>query len=275
MSSKGRAWSWTLPNYTEDEEAKLQEVTCKYMVYGKEVCPDTGTKHLQGYVVYDNSKTFAFVKKSLGPRVHIELSKGSHKQNYDYCVKDGQFWENGNLPASRADAGKRERDEWDEARTLAKEGKFDDIRSDIYIRHLGNLHKIHAMNQPDPPNLDVLEHEWYWGDTGTGKTTKARTENPGAYLKLPNKWWCQYTGQEVVIIDEWKPEYEQFLGDHLKRWADHWSFQAETKHGNTCIRPRKLIVTSNYSLEDCFQDERNLEPLRRRFKVTHFSKAFN
>ena len=48
-------------------------------------------------------------------------------------------------------------------------------------------------------------------------------------------------------------------------------FSAEVKGGSMCIRPRRIIITSNYSLEQCFGDPAVLEPLRRRFKVKHFS----
>jgi len=57
------------------------------------------------------------------------------------------------------------------------------------------------------------------------------------------------------------------LATHLKVWADHYPFTAETKGGGTTIRPKRIIVTSNYSPAELFEDKVTLEAIERRFKV--------
>lgn len=98
-----------------------------------------------------------------------------------------------------------------------------------------------------------LDNWWYYGATGTGKTSTAFAENPGAYLKEPNKWWDDYAYQPCAIIDEWEPQHSE-LSSYLKRWADHYPFKAEYKGGSFDIRPSKIIVTSNFTIEECFPD---------------------
>lgn len=47
-----RRFCWTLNNYTEDDVASLQKdltELCKFAIFGREVCPTTGTEHLQGF----------------------------------------------------------------------------------------------------------------------------------------------------------------------------------------------------------------------------------
>jgi hypothetical protein len=56
----------------------------------------------------------------------------------------------------------------------------------------------------------------------------------------------------------------------LKEWCDHHPFAAETKGSTTVLRPPKVIITSNYSMEECFTDPNILEPLKRRLNVRYF-----
>jgi len=101
-------------------------------------------------------------------------------------------------------------------------------------------------------SVEKLENEWIWGPTGTGKSMDARTRFPGAYLKGANKWWDGYNLQDTVLLEELGYTDEkgvmrsQISAYHLKQWADHWPFTAESKGSTIQIRPKRLIVTSNY-----------------------------
>lgn len=101
------------------------------------------------------------------------------------------------------------------------------------------------------PNSDLI-NLWYWGDSGSGKSLRAR-EGQDYYSKMPSKWWDGYNGQSTVIVDDLDPSHE-YIGYHLKIWADHYSFNAEIKGGAINIRPKSIIVTSNYHPKDIFKD---------------------
>jgi len=266
-------WCFTLNNPTSADAAGIQAAwdggKIRYYVFGRETGAG-GTPHLQGYLVLKKVARLSAMAKML-PRAHWEASRGTSAQAADYCKKDGDFIEEGTLPAAQ---GQSEKDRWDEARKAAKEGRMEDIPSDIYIRYVNNLHRIRALAQVVPESVAVLDNWWYYGATGTGKSLAARTENPGYYIKNKNKWWDGYADQPCVIIEEWDPHYSDSLGSFLKEWADHHPFNAEVKGGTMCIRPPKLIVTSNYSMEDCFKDETLLLPLKRRFQIKHFSTLY-
>lgn len=102
------------------------------------------------------------------------------------------------------------------------------------------------------------------------KNKKAWEDNPDLYVKSINKWWDGYHGQDVVLLDDWDPSHEQFLRQHLKTWADRYPFRAETKGSSMMIRPKKIIVTSNFSINECFSNPEDAAAIRRRFKVTRF-----
>jgi hypothetical protein len=73
----------------------------------------------------------------------------------------------------------------------------------------------------------------------------------------------------VVLIEEVSPRDKDWLGEKLKVWADHYSFIAEIKGRSRAIRPPIIVITSNYSLDECFPEPQVNEPLRRRFKCLH------
>lgn len=98
-----------------------------------------------------------------------------------------------------------------------------------------------------PMNLEVLDNYWFVGLPGTGKSRGARLRWPGLYNKPLNKWWTEYAGQETVLLDDFSLEHA-CLGAHVKHWADHYPFTAESKGGGCVIRPKRIVVTSNYSV---------------------------
>lgn len=51
---------------------------------------ENGTRHLQGYVEILVPTRLGALKK-VYPKAHWEFSRGSSKENYDYCTKDGRF----------------------------------------------------------------------------------------------------------------------------------------------------------------------------------------
>lgn len=121
-----------------------------------------------------------------------------------------------------------------------------------------------------PPNLSKIENHWFWGKSGTGKSVTARRDFPDFYTKGCNKWWDGYQDQPAVLIDDFGKCHD-VLGYHLKIWADHYPFTAEVKGCAIFIRPKHLIVTSNYHPKEIWPNDPSiLEPILRRFKVTEF-----
>jgi len=74
---KFRNWVFTLNNYKDEDLARLAKPyeQVKYIAYGKEIAPGTGTPHLQGYVVCWEPQRLSFFKKQI-PRAHLEPMRG-------------------------------------------------------------------------------------------------------------------------------------------------------------------------------------------------------
>lgn len=264
--SRSRGFCFTLNNYTEQEyEAIINYKDPVYMVVGKEV-GEKGTPHLQGYYYFKYAKTVTSFKKEF-PKMHFEIAKGTAKQNQKYCSKEGNFIEKGTQPMSQEDKGKKGKEAIAERWALAKAGKFEELPPEqiktyeyIYAKHI------------EAKDRDELDNEWIYGDSGCGKSSHVRANYKEFYNKPMSKWWDNYRGEEVVVLDDFAPQHGVFLGYFLKIWADHYSFNAEVKGGMLKIRPKKIIVTSQYRLEDCFEDEKTIEAISRRFKQIHLIK---
>lgn len=96
---RARGWCFTINNphpKTNDTFdtviSTFEKIPSSKWIVGLEK-GEQGTQHLQGFIKFKNARTFKSVKKLL-PRAHLEKSKGSLKDNYIYCSKDGNFKSN-------------------------------------------------------------------------------------------------------------------------------------------------------------------------------------
>lgn len=88
-----RKWVFTLNNYTESDPETIKtylDAKADKFVFGKEICPTTGTPHLQGYMEFKNSKKWSTIVSSCAPfkRANSRKAKGDLKANYDYTTKE-------------------------------------------------------------------------------------------------------------------------------------------------------------------------------------------
>lgn len=269
-------WCITINNYDLSTlPAMFESPDILYSIRGLEV-GESGTPHVQGYVCFRNKSSLAKVRR-LFLGCHAEPKRGTVQQAIDYCKKDGSFTEFGDVPPEQtAKAAQENRERYARVVALAETDDCKGIRNEdpeLYIRFYSTFKRIAYDNRAKPPDLPDVCGIWYYGVSGAGKTTQARTTYPSAYIKDRTKWWDGYTDQEYVIMDD-VSKYHVALGDMLKDWGDKYSFKAEYKGGYFWIRPTIFIVTSQYSIDAIWDDVETRDALHRRFKTTHFLNKY-
>lgn len=277
-NAMSKYWVLTI-NGTHNYDALNNAVAWQYIIAGREYAPKTKKKHLQCFIVYNSRTRFSTVKRQF-PTAHIERMMGTPIEASTYCKKDGDFKEFGELPdfTGGRSGGEAKRERYQSAIKLAKQGDFEEIEvkhPDMFWNSYHTMKRIAMDNPPKTKILKKLEHEWIWGPTGTGKSITARKENPNAYIKSHNKWWLGYQNEECVIIDDLSKTEATWFGEHLKQWCDYYPFPSETKGDGKPIRPKKIVVTSNYDIEELWgHDEHLCQALTRRFKERHFTVPY-
>lgn len=265
---RARSWVFTLNNYSPEELLEVERIDCKYMVFGKELGEDNQVPHLQGYLHFKDQKALSTLKK-LMPRAHFEIARGNAEENYNYCTKQGDFIEKGTRPISQKRKGEMEQERWATIKAQAIAGDLESIDPKVYVSHYRTLKAIAKDHMKPPNDLEGCCGHWYYGEAGSGKTTAARSEHPGAFIKSRDKWWCGYQGEDVVILDDMDP-FHKGLAAYFKDWADKWTFKAEDKGGCKWIRPKKFIVTSQYHPSDIWDDKETLDAISRRYEFRLF-----
>jgi hypothetical protein len=266
--SKTRNFTFTInnPTISDDLELEILKDHAEYYIYGRET-GELGTPHYQGFVRFRHPVRNTRVS-SLLTRARIDRALGTAWDNFVYCSKDGDFVEHGQRPEQKGN----KKQQWREIIRLAEEGKVEEIKENYPHAYFLHHKKILDLRRRGSGIIDGdLENEWWVGPTGTGKSRRLWNLYPEHYSKALNKWWDGYEDEEVVAIEEFNPDAGKWLSSFMKIWADRYPFSPEIKGGQLKkIRPKKIIVLSNYTPDECFEKDQDLLPIKRRFKVVHF-----
>lgn len=271
--NKAKYWTFTIINPNDAHIRKFEDIKefTTYWIYGKETCPTTGTLHFQCYLAGKKQITKPTMRKWFGDGGNFyAVSLGTPEENKTYCSKDAAFTEWGILPEARHVAGgEATKQKWTQIVELSKTKNHEVLIKEHpkeFLIHFKNIKQIGFDFSISPADLDSPCGEWIFGPTGVGKSTTARRENPGAFIKPMNKWWDNYNGEDVVILEDMSPSFSASMEYFMKIWPDCFAFPAEIKNHTVKLRPKKFIVTSQYHPRQIWFKEA-YDAIIRRFKV--------
>lgn len=289
-----RNWCWTFNNPTDECVSRIRSLEGDTSIKYLRCMPergDSGTLHLQGFVMFKNGRTLSGVKRLLGNTVHLEVMRGTVSQALEYVEKEDSTSALGEFPTYSVEFGSRpppgaagqgSRSDLLVLYEAAKSGKrgFDLIEACpvSYIKFARGINEV--ITYMDQPRDFKTEVRWYYGATGTGKSRKAYEEANAlgsVYIKDPStNWWDGYTGQHSVIIDDYRRDMCTFSA--LLRLFDRYACPVQIKGGYRTFCSKVIFVTTPKNPSETWENrtEEDLAQLIRRIdNVTHFNDFFN
>lgn len=300
MPYQSRAWLWTFNNYPAivvGDQPPWHE-DGDYSIYSLEV-GDQGTPHLQGFTYFARKTTIGGIRlkfTDLWDGIHIGDADGRPSRSVSGSIAyvEGLVEKKGMVlnPDIHAFGERPKQDrnsgaDYESARRAAEDGRFDDIPAILAVKHWSSFQGIakHAkmIQSAIEPSLEPIAKKgsglWIWGPKNCGKTTLAKTF--GTYYKhhmrlSPFTCLDGYKGEPIIILEDFSPQNAVKYGHLLKQWCDvdpvRWELDAL---GHTLLcRPKKVIVTSNWSIEQLWTDPNVVGPLLARFDVTHMTHVY-
>lgn len=226
-------WIFTWNNYP-DIAVETLETIFKFFdieyIFGKEVAPETGTPHLQGYIEAP-IKIRPVEKLQLPKQISWRKAKGKRGHNIPYCSKDGQaYYSQALKPRRQLQLIEPDRD-WQK--------------------------KVIEIVDSPPNDRDIY---WFWeGKGGVGKTCLCKwlVKKRGAIvlggkaadirngiLQYVEKYG--YTPELVVInITRSQEKYVSYEG--LENIKDMLFYSGKYEGGMVCDAAPHLIVFANFS----------------------------
>lgn len=257
----------------------------RFLRGGREVGAN-GTPHIQGHIDLKNGTTISALQTTFRKAdIRIAVRQltapkddgGVHvRNNREYCLKDDDCpleWgtppkhgARNDLTAAMATAANPDTTQVE----LMEKHPLVCARYQRFLQHyrmmkMGEQLETLTHADEDTPNL------WIWGEPGVSKSRP--WQEAGAYAKPPNKWWTGYDSHDIVLVEDIDPSHHG-MGYTLKIWGDRYPFRVCVHHSMIIVRPKRIIITSNYSMEEVFErytsltgENKFIKALLRRYKV--------
>lgn len=248
-----------------------------WFIVGREVCPDTRKKHLQGAMVLGKRVSFKVLKQWFPfKRAHIEPMRGEPVDSQKYCQKEGDFLEFGTCPAPKAKPLDQAIEDIRAGKPLSEIARVNFQGSRALVIHGRGLQQLESVLTPVRTTPPVCL--WLYGPTGVGKTRTA-FEVGERYCQLATspwisadqelRWFYGYYGQPVAIFDDFRPKKIRF--DFILRLTDRYPFTVPLKGSSVNWAPKLIFFTTPCDIATTFaaREQYRAEDLRQLRRRIH------
>jgi len=291
MPPKYQGFCFTHNNWAAEDEQELRKLFgqgyFRWICFGKEIAPSTGTPHLQGFMWLSDAKQLAVVKKKFkGSWVAVPGNNKGPEYWKAYCSKeDVDMTELGVQPSedefnAQTPKGQGKRtDLLDVKHKLDAGASCQDLQEDdehfgTFVQHSKFFQSYQAAKRRrkgySPPTVAVIHgptqtmksrRVWEIYDYDTSKLFKLAPDMQSS----ANIWWDGYAGHEAVLIEEFRPGYMKY--NSLLDLLDAYPSKVQIKGGSVDWSPTHIYITSPVSPYEWYPNltaKDNIDQLLRR-----------
>lgn len=244
----------------------FEKTKAEYIVGQLEKGNETEHLHIQFFVNFKQPQKIGRITKH-DKTIHAEKVKVNNGAD-TYCMKE-ETRVDGPIELGVKPVKVNNKTDWEQVWKLAANGDLDKIPASIRVIHYNKLKSI-AKDNIKFSDADHLRGIWIYGPAGAGKSRWVRENCKPLYPKLCNKWWDGYQDEPYVVMDDVMPEHK-ILAQQLKIWSDRYDCILETKGGAVHSKYQWFIVTSQYSIDEVFTEDRDRDAIHRRFQEYEIS----
>lgn len=240
----------------------------QYIAWGAEKCPSSGRNHFQVFA-YGKKRTVGGWARIFG-RSHVEPMRGTFHDNETYCSKQSALQTIGEKPLG---TGQR-RDLCQIKHVIDKapcgQNVMDIARDEDnftvcvqYKRgleaYLSNKRRRDVQADHEAPVVTFIT-----GKPGSGKTRFVRENEPRVYDVSSLYWKDGYDMDEAVMYDNLEPDDLKPIRSNFLKEIDRYPIQVPVKGGFTTWKPKRIYITSIYTLDEFAAVFSDPEEIKRR-----------
>lgn len=241
---------------------------------------DNGTPHTHIYILLSKKKRFSAVVNAFNHKAHIDVARGTAQECVEYVAKtkkwknsekgttsvEGTFEEYGNIPDENTPNANNKTDMLENINRMLLDGL---TPSEILSKHIAyrlyetiiksQYFMLKSRNIPAIRNVKVY---WHVGQSGTGKSY--------TYVKLCDKYgedniylgsdytnrcsalFDNYTGQEILVLDEVKPN--SFDYGYLLKLLDKYKTDIHARYKNVLSIWSEVHITSVFTPDEIYEN---------------------
>lgn len=213
----------------------------KYIRFGDEIAPTTGTEHWQGFCEYKQQRFIKGISWSTFEHTAwLHIRNGSVAANLEYTGKEALdgVHEWGQRPGQGA------RKDWEEVHKLVKTGSdWSNIADhNPQLAYTGKRSICEAITEQTQMFRGDRKVVWCYGVTGAGKTHRADADG-AVDMSYEMGSWRDYKGEKVVVWDE-IDKWEKVRWDHLLKLMDKYPRNVQMRNSNCPWAAETIYITS-------------------------------
>lgn len=300
MPPKHQGFCFTHNNWAKEDENAYRTLFRKgyfrFIIWGKETAPTTGTEHLQGFFWTSAAHQLAHVKRKLnGSWIAVPGEKKPPTHWIEYCSKQDPAMVSLGIQPTEAEfraqtpKGQGQRTDLLDVKRKIDEGVSchdlmeDDDHFGTFAGHSKFFEKYQSNKRRrkgySPPEIYVL-----YGPTGTNKSRRVWEEfkydtsilfklSP-AMVSTNNVWWDGYAGHKAVLIEEMRPGHMKY--NDLLDITDAYPTLCQVKGSSVHWSPEIIYITSPVAPEEWYPNlakNDNIGQLMRRITKVIYTGA--